>query len=90
MKYGKFMYRVKIEKKDDDYKIIAFNSPYDKDSENKAIEDIKFVIDEQKIINVKSLEEGLYDLTFQANFIEDKEEYEVNYIFKELVNVTNN
>ena len=84
MEYGTFEYKTKIKKINNEYKIISFNSPYDKNAEKLAINDIKFVIEEQKMIDIKSLSDGLYNFNFQAKFIEEKDKYNIIFVFEGL------
>jgi len=84
MVVGTFNYATKIKINNGDYKIVSFNTPYENAFKKKSEEDIKFVIEEQKMIDVKSLENDTYCFNFNMKFIEKDEEYQVYYLFESL------
>ena len=76
-----FDYRTTIKRIRKDIEVVGYNSPYDSRQTSQAVDDIKFAILEDKIIDIKELPEGVpTTVNFRCQFIENKDK-SYNQIF---------
>lgn len=72
MKTFNFKYNCTITRQGKDIKVVGYNSPYDSRKSQQSIDDIKYAVLEQKIINLKDLpKDKRIDVHFVCRFIEN-------------------
>lgn len=73
----------KINKSKDDIEIISYNSPYEMKQDKQSIDDIRYAILEQKVIDIKNyIPNKRYDIKIECIFIEREVEKVYDQIFK--------
>lgn len=71
-----FLYKVKLEVLEGktDVKVLAYNTPYPLSKDAQTLDDIKYAVLNQKIINFEELEVGKrYEIEFICKFVEREE-----------------
>lgn len=62
-----FNYKAIIEKKGEEFVVIAYNSPYVSQQDQQSIDDIKYALKDTNIID------GRYSLDLESRFLEQKD-----------------
>ncbi len=75
-----FLYSAIIKVFDGDFIVISYNSPYNPGQDFQSIDDIIYAIKEQKILDIKELENDRYSINILCKFIKN-EDGSFNQIF---------